>query len=63
MCNEAAVVVAKDADALLLLVYVLGQLECFLLPWHIKNDSNPFITLGWFTTIFSNTIAQLVMSD
>ena len=32
MCNEAAVVVAKDADVFLLLVYVLGQLECFLLP-------------------------------
>ena len=45
MCNKAAVVVAKDADAFLLLVYVLGQSECFLRPWHTNNDSNPFVNI------------------
>ena len=30
MSNEASVNVAKDANMFLLLIYDLGQLECFL---------------------------------
>ena len=34
MSNEAAIIVAKDADMFLLLIYVLDQFECFL-PYRI----------------------------
>ena len=38
--NESAVIVAKGADAFLLLNYVLEQLEYFLPPWCMVIDSN-----------------------
>ena len=33
MSNEAVVIVAKDGDVFLLLIYALGALECPFLPW------------------------------
>ena len=43
MSNESAVVVAKDMDRFLLLIYALGQLGCFFPAWYIKIDFNQFI--------------------
>ena len=36
--DEVAVTVAKDTDVLLLLMYALGQMECFLPPRYMKID-------------------------
>ena len=35
MSNEAPIIVAKDTKVFLLLIYALGQLECFLPPWYM----------------------------
>ena len=43
MSNEAAVIVTKDTDVFLLLIYALEQLDCFLPPWCMAIDSNQFI--------------------
>ena len=54
--NKAIVIVAKDADAFLLLIYVLEQLECFLLPWCMAIDSNHFIKIKM---IFDNLVSEI----
>ena len=43
--NKAVVIVAKDTDAFLPLIYVLEQLECFLLPWFMAIDPNHSIKI------------------
>ena len=43
MSNKAAVIVSKDANVFLFLIYALGQLECLLLQWYMKIDSSRFI--------------------
>ena len=45
MSNETTVVVAKDTDVFLLLIYALEQLNCFLLPWCMAIDFNQFIKI------------------
>ena len=45
MTNEAAVIVAKDSKAFLLLIYALCQLELFLPPVYMKIDSNQVINI------------------
>ena len=46
MNNEVAFILIKDADVFLLLIYALGQLECFLPPWFMKIDSNQLININ-----------------
>ena len=49
--HKEAIIVAKDANVVLLLTYslgmaychALGQLECFLPPWYMKIDFNQLI--------------------
>ena len=45
MTNEAAVIVAKDSKAFLLLIHALCQLELFLPPVYMKIDSNQVINI------------------
>ena len=43
MSNEATVIVVKDADVFLLLIYSLGQLEFFISPLYLNTDSDQSI--------------------
>lgn len=45
MSDEAAVIVAKDVDIDLVVVYASEQLYCFLPPCCIAIDSNQFIKI------------------
>ena len=40
MSNEVPVIVTKEADVFLLLIYALSHLECFLFPWHMNINAN-----------------------
>ena len=40
--NEVLVIVVKDTDMVLLLIYVLSQLECFLPSRYMNIDSDRF---------------------
>ena len=51
MSNEGAVIVAKDMEVFLLLIYALGQLECVPRSWYVKTDSYQFLILTRFLTI------------
>ena len=45
MNNEATVIVAKDSEVFLLLIYSLGQFDDFATPpplWYMKIDFDPF---------------------
>ena len=45
MSNEATVIVAKDSEVFLLLIYSLGQFDDFVTPpplWYMKIDFDPF---------------------
>ena len=50
MDNEVGFIVIKDVDVFLLLIYALGQLECFLPPRFMKIDSNHLININIITT-------------
>ena len=45
MSDKAAVIVAKNVDIDLVVVYASEQQECFLLPCCIAVDSNQFIKI------------------
>ena len=61
MSNEAAVV-AKYMDLFLLLIYALGQSECVTQPWYVRIDSNQFLILTRFTTIWKENYLILLPS-
>ena len=45
MSNEATVIVPKDSEVFLLLIYSLGQFDDFATPpplWYMKIDFDPF---------------------
>ena len=46
MSNQTAVIFGKETDLFLLLMHALGQLECFLLSWYMKIDSNLLININ-----------------
>ena len=52
----AAVMFANYTNVSLLLIYVLGQLEYFLHPWHMNTDSNQFINIK---TIYGNLRSEI----
>ena len=56
MNNKAAVIVAKDADVYLPLIYALGQLECFLQSWYLKIDYNQLINIKM---IYNNSVSEI----
>ena len=65
MSNVAAVIVAKDEDVILFLIYPLGQLDWFPQSLHMKIESNQYIN---FNIIYnsmeaetSNILPQLVV--
>ena len=53
--NVAAVIVAKDEDVILFLIYPLGQLECFPPSLHMKIESNQYIN---FNIIYNSMEAE-----
>ena len=59
MNNKAAVIVAKDADVYLPLIYALGQLECFLQSWYLKIDYNQLINIKM---IYNNSVSEIFAS-
>ena len=44
--NKTVVIFGKNADVVLLLIYALIQLECFLPPWYMKINSKTFININ-----------------
>ena len=56
MTNEAAVIVAKDTDVCLRLIYACEQLDCFLPPCCMAIDSNHFIKIKM---IYSNLVGEI----
>ena len=61
MSNEGAIVV-KYMDVFLLLIYALGQSECVTQPWYVTIDSNQFLILTRFTTIWKENYLILLPS-
>ena len=60
MSNEAAVIVAKDKDVFLLLIYALSQLECFLPQWYMKVDLSQFINIKMIYNNLGSEISDIV---
>ena len=56
MSDEAAVIVAKDMEVVLVVVYVSEQLECFLPPWCMTIDSNQFVKIKM---IYDNLVKEI----
>ena len=56
MKSKAAVIVVKYVDMFLLLIYALGQMECFLRRWYLKTDFNQFVNISM---IFENLGSSL----
>ena len=46
MSNGIAVMIAKDMEKYLLLIYALRQLDGVTSPWYMKIDSNQFININ-----------------
>lgn len=55
MGNETGVIVAKDRNVFLLLIYALEQLDCFLLSWCMAIDSNQLIKIKM---IYDNLVSE-----
>ena len=56
MINEATVIVAKDMDVVLVVVYASEKLECFLPPWCMAIDFNQFIKIKM---IYDNLVREI----
>ena len=56
MSNEATVIVAKDMDVVLVVVYASEKLECFLPPWCMAIDFNQFIKIKM---IYDNLVREI----
>ena len=60
MSNKTAVVVAKDIDVFLLLIYALEQLKCFLPPWCMVIGSNQFVKIKMIDDSVVSEISDVV---
>ena len=56
MSDEAAVIVAKDMEVVLVVVYASEQLECFLPQWWMTIDSNQFVKIKM---IYDNLVREI----
>ena len=60
LSNKAAVIIAKDGDVFLFVIYALGKLECSLLPWYMKIDSHQFIKIKKIYDYLKSEISDAV---
>ena len=60
MSNKAAVIITIYTDVFLLLIYALGQSECFLPPWYMKIHSNQFININMIYDNLGTKISDVI---